>query len=372
VRDRQRLDAILDSMEQQGVEYLVAFSDNIHPFLEPNPAFTLSGFKPVGESAVILGPDGNLTLLVNPSWDYERAQKISWTDRTLPADDLIADLHRILVEKSAKPEKTGFVGVDGIRHSAYSQLVDLLDYELISIDNAFIGAIQTKNVDELDRARKATWIAERGYEYMLEIARPGLREYQLAAELDMYMKALGADDNFLLMSASQHNLSVRAPGNRILQKGDIILAEISPSYRGQFVQICRTLVIGEASQPLREKYQLLIDSMECGMETAKPGVTASQVMQSMNEPLDRAGYGEYSRPPYMRVRGHGLGITSVAPGEISDNNPTVLMEEMMFIIQPNQYLPETGYLLCGEPVVVTPRGAEPLTQRTAKVDSIVV
>jgi hypothetical protein len=34
---------------------------------------------------------------------------------------------------------------------------------------------------------------------------------------------------------------------------------------------------------------------------------------------------------------------------------------MLFMIHPNQYLPETGYLLCGEPVVVTQSGADVLT-----------
>jgi Xaa-Pro aminopeptidase len=38
---------------------------------------------------------------------------------------------------------------------------------------------------------------------------------------------------------------------------------------------------------------------------------------------------------------------------------------MIFMIHPNQYLPETGYLLCGEPVLMTDNGAEPLTRRQA-------
>ena len=33
---------------------------------------------------------------------------------------------------------------------------------------------------------------------------------------------------------------------------------------------------------------------------------------------------------------------------------------MLFMIHPNQYLPETGYLLCGAPVVLTADGAEVL------------
>jgi len=40
------------------------------------------------------------------------------------------------------------------------------------------------------------------------------------------------------------------------------------------------------------------------------------------------------------------------------------------MIHPNQYLPETGYLLCGEPVLLTERGAEPLTRQKAALGMI--
>jgi Xaa-Pro aminopeptidase len=74
----------------------------------------------------------------------------------------------------------------------------------------------------------------------------------------------------------------------------------------------------------------------------------------------------------MRVRGHGLGITSDAPGDITADNEARLEDGMVFVMHPNQYLPETGYLMCGEPVVVTPAGARALSERTATLDSIPV
>ena len=57
-----------------------------------------------------------------------------------------------------------------------------------------------------------------------------MTEYELAAEVYCFIKALGADDNFQLISASQHNLAVNPPSDRRLDVGDVILAEISPSY----------------------------------------------------------------------------------------------------------------------------------------------
>jgi hypothetical protein len=40
------------------------------------------------------------------------------------------------------------------------------------------------------------------------------------------------------------------------------------------------------------------------------------------------------------------------------------------MIHPNQYLPETGYLLCGEPVLLTAQGAEPLTLHQAALATV--
>ena len=43
---------------------------------------------------------------------------------------------------------------------------------------------------------------------------------------------------------------------------------------------------------------------------------------------------------------------------------------MIFVLHPNQYLPETGYLMCGEPIRVTATGAETLSTRTAALASV--
>ena len=90
----------------------------------------------------------------------------------------------------------------------------------------------------------------------------------------------------------------------------------------------------------------------------------------MDDRLRAAGYGDYCRPPYMRVRGHGLGITSDCPGDLTVDSEARLEEGMVFVMHPNQYIPETGYLMCGEPVVITPAGAQALSARAAELDCV--
>jgi Xaa-Pro dipeptidase len=105
--------------------------------------------------------------------------------------------------------------------------------------------------------------------------------------------------------------------------------------------------------------------MQAGMRAARPGVPMAEVCRAINAVLEAEGYGRYCHPPYIRRRGHGLGFAATEPGDVSLDNATVLEPDMLFMIHPNQYLPETGYLLCGEPVLLGENGALPLTRDMA-------
>jgi Xaa-Pro aminopeptidase len=311
-------------------------------------------------------------LIVTPAWDEERAAALSATERTIGSDDLAATLKGVAGAHRLDPLRSLSVGLSFLGAGLFDRVVTALGALPKAADELARDLARIRTPEELADAERATWIAERGYDRVLEYARPGIREYELAAELYCFTKQLGAEDNFLLMSASQHNLAVRAAGERILDVGDIILSEITPCYRGQFAQICRTTVIGEPRPVIREKYAILQDAMAEGLIAGRAGATVADVTRAINGVIGEAGYGDYCRPPYMRVRGHGLGITSDRPGDIVDSNERVLESGMVFVMHPNQYLPESGYLMCGEPVVVTPSGARSLSARQATLDVIAV
>jgi Xaa-Pro aminopeptidase len=163
---------------------------------------------------------------------------------------------------------------------------------------------------------------------------------------------------------------VQPSSGRKLEVGDIILAEMTPTYKGQLAQICRTIVVGPPSPVLAEKYALVVRAMETGIKTIKPGIPMGDVAKAIDKVLSAEGYGEFCVPPHIRRRGHGLGHGSNAPGDVAPSNETILQEDMVFVVHPNQYLPETGYLLCGEPVVLTANGAEPLTRDYAALAEV--
>lgn len=360
----ERLADICRRMQEEKLDLLIGLHDGAHFIETPNPVMVLSGFKSLGAATVLLESDGTMQLVVTPAWDAERARHSCPKASVIGAKDAIAE---VATRAARSPDAA--VGIAGLSFLP-SQLADRVAAALPRArpaDAIAFDAAGKKTTDEIANAREATRIAELGYQHLLATARPGMSEDELAVTLKWHMKSLGADDNFLMLCAGPHNRAVQPSTGRKLQPGDIILAEITPSVRGQLAQICRTVVVGPASDELARKYALVVGAMDQGIAAAVPGVAMSEVCRAINGVLEAQGYGEYCHPPHIRRRGHGLGFASVRPGDVALDNNTVLEPDMVFMIHPNQYLPETGYLLCGEPVVMTAKGAEPLTRQKASL-----
>lgn len=364
----ERLAEIRARCREAKHDLLVALHDGAHFIEKPDPVMVLTGFKALGPVAALLDWEGVVTLVVTPAWDRERAAENCPNLHIVAADDVIEGV------KKARPEAPAAVAVAGLEALPFGLARRFLEWAPHSkpADDAVFVPARSKTATELAHAREATRIAEAGFAHLLQIARPGMSEDELAAELRWHSKSLGAEDNFALMCAGPHNKAVAPSNGRRMQPGDIIVCELTPSYRGQLAQICRTVVLDEATPLLRKKYALVISAMNAGFAAARPGATMADICRAINAVFAAEGYGEYCHPPHIRRRGHGLGFGSLRPGDVALDNATVLEPDMLFMIHPNQYLPETGYLLCGEPAVMTANGAQPLTLKQAALAEIPV
>ena len=360
-----RLDAICARMHQESLDLLVTLHDGAHFIEKPDPVMVLSGFKSLGPCAAVLARDGTTTLIVTPSWDAARAAEGGPDTRIIAADDVVDGLKDIV--DAERP--TGIAGLSATPWAIAHRVAQFLP-RARAADAMVFDVARRKTAAEIANAREATRIAELGYRHLLDIARPGMSEDELAVETRWFTKSLGAEDNFLLLCAGPHNRAVAPSNGRKLQAGDIIVVELTPSYRGQLAQICRTIVLGPASDMLTRKYELVVRAMNAGIRVARPGAVMADVCSAINTVLEVEGYGEFCHPPHIRRRGHGLGFGTIQPGDVALDNAVVLETDMLFMIHPNQYLPETGYLLCGEPVLITAGGAEPLTARQAELATI--
>lgn len=351
-----RIAKVRQSMRDKGLQTLLVYDSGRHNFLRMNYVTYLTDFISVGPETMLVVPlDDAPVLYLAPVWDIARAREESFVADVRPFKDFHARLPNIV-------GKVGLVGREAIHVELHDEIVKALKQTPVNAKEIIEDMARCKTDFELARLRRAAEIADAGVAALHEEARTGLKEYELAAIVEYRMRSLGAEDNFGMVVANSHNHALHPPTDRVVQPGDIIIGEITPCIGGLFVQICRTMILGEPAPLVQEKYAILKRAMGLGMEAAQTGAPASAIAAAINGTLTDGGYEKYCRPPFMRVRGHGLGCGSSAPGNLGDGNQTKLEQGMTFIIHPNQYIPETGYLTLGDTVVMTKTNAEALTR----------
>jgi len=350
-----RVAKVREAMREHGLQTLLVFDAGRHNFLRMNYVAYFTDFIGVGPETVLVLPlEDAPALYLAPVWDIPRAKEECTVSDVRPFNELWNRLAKL-------SGKTGLVGREAMHVDLYEEFVKALKQTPVNAKDIVENMARCKSAFDLERLRKAAEIADAGVQALHEDARLGLKEFELAAIVEYRMRALGAEDNFGMVVANRHNQALHPPTDRVVQPGDIVIGEITPCVGGLFVQICRTMVMGQPAPVVHEKYSILKKAMGLGLDAAKTGAPASDIATAINGTLSDAGYEKYCRPPFMRVRGHGLGCGSSAPGNLEDGNQTKLEEGMTFIIHPNQYIPETGYLTLGDTVVMTQSKAEPMT-----------
>jgi len=353
-------------MNEKGLDGLIVYSNGAANMLRPDHLHYFSGCRPLGpRNAAVVSKSGDVVLLVTPRWDSARSSSRSWIKDVRGTSGFVKDLVRAMKELKLKGS-VGLAGSDEMTIDVYEVIKD--SARILPADDIIPAMAKEKTEEEIRNARKAGRAADAGYRAFCQYARPGITEYEFLAEIELAMRTAGADENFNLVSSGNHNLAMHPPTDRRLVEGDIIIGEISPVIDGQALQICRTIVLGKASPVVVEKYDLLVKALHESLKEVRPGNPASSMAIAMNKVISDAGYAKYCSPPYMRARGHGMGLGSIAPGGILDDETRAPFERgQVVVVHPNQYLPETGYLACGETVLVADEGIERLVESETRL-----
>lgn len=167
--------------------------------------------------------------------------------------------------------------------------VDLLD--------EFTQIWLVKSDEELALFRHASKLAEQACEVMLDVTKPGVSEVEIySAVLHEFHRNGASMAHDLFVHSGPDNLSWDAPRwlyrtqpPRIVQEGDMVLAEMMPAVGGLEAQAQMCIAVGDVAEPFHRAAQVARESYERGLEAIRPGVKFGEVADAMDEPLRRAG-----------------------------------------------------------------------------------
>src|ERR1700691_5013692 len=239
--------------------------------------------------------------------------------------------------------------------------------EIVSATGLMDDIRLVKSDWEIDRMRQVDGAVAAGWQAFVDVLEPGLPEYAIVAAVEAAIKEHGAEDNFMLIASGGDEVrGMTAPSPRVLAAGDMVRTELTPQLDGYWLQICRSATVGKASDAQHRSFDLFNEAVDAGIAAVYPGVTAHDIAKAQNDVFRARGYGQYCTSAYTRVRGHGHGL-HLDETPIIEGNETVLPENAVFIIHPNTYTPIAGYHVLGDPVRVTPAGAEILITTERKL-----
>ncbi len=243
-----------------------------------------------------------------------------------------------------------------------------------------------KSAEEVGLLSKASEIARKAVDAMIETAKPGMTEAQVYAEMLKAQLVNGAEPSvFNLISSGPidhkdseiwhllHGAEQPAsPNLRPLSKGDVVITEFHTNYGGYLAATEFSVCVGQkAPEKLKDIWKACVETLDATLEAMKPGRTVGEVWKAVRKPVEKAGMDFVE----LGFHGHGMaspefptvvhrpemgGPRSMCGEGIED---VEIQEGMVFgnnidVYDPNWKM-DVGCMY-GDMVVVGPKGARPL------------
>ena len=325
--------------------------------------FASAGAAVVSRDRVTLIVDGRYVAAANA-----RRSGIEGVDvATVPAGGSY-DESIVAILRSFENGRVGFEAA----HMTVRQHRDLL--ARLAAADPRIEMTATEGIVERRRAVKDHWelqtLREAGRRLsdaakcIIPKALAGQTERQGAAAVDAELRRAGFDkpafDTIVAAGPNSAMPHYRA-GNKVLEPGDFVILDFGGMWNGYAVDMTRTIAVGGSNERQRRLLERVAAAQQAAFDAIAIGRPATDVDRAARGVLERDGLGD----AFSHGTGHGLGLEVHERPRVAKYRaelpPEPLEAGMVFTLEPGAYLDGWGGVRIEDDVVVTPGGAEWLT-----------
>lgn len=222
------------------------------------------------------------------------------------------------------------------------------------------GLRMVKDADELEVMRKAALMGCQLFDHILGFIRPGIREIDVAAELEHRARVLGAEGMSFETIAASGARSALPHGRAtvaLLPKRGFLTMDFGVILNGYCSDMTRTVYLGSPREEERNAYQAVLEAQEAGVAAVCAGASCAEVDEAARGVLRQAGLAEF----YTHSTGHGVGLEIHESPRVGAGQTTRLQAGMVVTIEPGVYLEGRYGVRIEDMVAVTATGGEVLT-----------
>jgi len=226
--------------------------------------------------------------------------------------------------------KIGIIGLEpyppfyfdgALPHRTWKGITEVFpDAEIIPVYKDFFNLTASKSDEELRLITHAAYIGEAMSEVMRVTVKPGVSEAEIAAAITSTCIAMGGFTGEILMGSGPEYIGwgppawqYRSQAPRIIQEGDIVLAEIFALYGMYETQHQAAVAVGDIHPNLEHAARVARECYEKGVGVLKAGITFGEVVDTMEQPLLESG-GWHVHPLIHSINPYGPIGFGTAPG----------------------------------------------------------
>ena len=330
--------------------------DGFLVFRNTNLAY-LTGFS--GASALLIPKNGENKVYVY-GVNYEHAK----TDLTEFSVEVVKRGENLMakIAKQAEAINIRRLAVDALNIESWRILSKVFGNEkMLETDHGFIRELRgVKDAEEIELMRKAADLTSEGMRVACEKLVAGIREYELAAEIEYAMRKQGSQGTAFETIVASGACSAFPHGgcsDKEIREGDLVVVDIGATYKSYVSDMTRTFVVGKPSEKHMKLYRIVKTAQDKAFEAIKPNVKAANIDGVARKVIADAGYGEY----FVHGLGHGVGLEVHEPPTLSPDSKDVLAEGNIMTIEPGIYFVGYGGIRIEDTVLLQRNGAEKLT-----------
>ena len=223
------------------------------------------------------------------------------------------------------------------------------------------GLRQIKSEEEVKKIAKAVRIAVKAFIFIRQYLKPGVKEIEVAGELERFIRYNGAGDSaFDIIVASGPNSSMahHVASERKLKANEPVLIDLGVDYSGYKSDLTRVFFLGKINLLAGKVYKIVREAQELALKAIKPGKSCAEIDGLARGYIEKNGYGDY----FGHGLGHGVGLEIHEEPHIGKKQSGIFLQPgMVFTVEPAIYLPGKFGVRLEDMVLVTGKGSEVLS-----------